>query len=388
MLINEQRLLQTFCELVRIASPSCYEAAVASYCQQVLQEQRWQVSIDDSAVITGSDTGNLIATLPASDAAFGFSVEAFGGFKELFFSAHMDTVVPAEGIKPVVKDGIIRSVGDTILGGDDKAGIAALLELAYVLADNPNIKHPQITLIFSVQEEIGLNGAKALDAQTVMRMKGQPCFVLDAGGKPGTIVNGAPYQLSFFAKIIGKAAHAGIAPEQGISAIECASSAIARMRLGRLDNQTTANVGTISGGMANNIVAEECVLTGECRSHEEARAEMVKQQLHDSIIASGKDFAAETIVKWEENYKGFFMPNDHPVLEYCLSKAKLIGLKTFVEVSGGGADTNIYAANGACALSLGTGMSKIHTTDEELAVSDLNDLARYCLALATYDLGH
>jgi tripeptide aminopeptidase len=291
----------------------------------------------------------------------------------------MDTVLPADTIRPIVCDDIIRTDGSSVLGGDDKSGIAAVLEMARVLNENPDLPRPALGVVLSVQEEVGLIGAKALDASIV---SGQPCLVLDAGGKPGTLVNGAPFQHSFTARVTGRAAHAGIAPEQGISAIECAAAAIASMQLGRLDAQSSANVGTISGGVAKNIVPAECLLVGECRSHNEQRLGEIKEQISNSILAAAESFQAQAEIDWEENYRGFLMPEDDPLLSFCTDVAKSIGLEARTEVSGGGADTNVYAAAGARALSLGTGMSKIHTTSEELAVADLNDLARYCLALA------
>ena len=371
--IDEQRLLDCFLDLVRIASPSHHEGAVAAYCHSVLQQAGWQVTIDDSAKLTGSDTGNLTATLPACG--------DLPGNTTLFFSAHMDTVEPASGIEPVIKEGIIRSAGDTILGADDKVGIAALLEMARVLGNNQSglISHPALAIVLSVQEEIGLNGAKAYDSRA---MTGQPCFVLDAAGSPGTVVIGAPYQRSFRAAITGRAAHAGVAPEQGVSAIEVAAAAIGALKLGRLDARSTANVGTIEGGTANNIVAESCIFTGECRSHDLAQVNQICEDITTIIKAQVQNRGACVDLQWEDNYQGFSLAANDPLVAYCLLTATALGLSAGTEISGGGADTNVYAARGAKALSLGTGMTGIHGTSESLALCDLTNLARYVLALA------
>jgi tripeptide aminopeptidase len=233
-------------------------------------------------------------------------------------------------------------------------------------------------IVLSVQEEVGLVGAKAYDCES---LRGKPCFVLDAAGRPGNVVIGAPYQRSFTVAVTGLAAHAGVAPQAGVSAITAAARAIAKFEWGRLDEQTTANVGKISGGTANNIVAPDCVFTGECRSQNLERLEQVQSDIEACINREIQAFGAESAISWEDNYDGFYRSPSDPLVKYCLEIATALGLPATTEVSGGGADTNVFASRGANALSLGTGMTDIHTTNETLAKSDLIDLARYVLAL-------
>lgn len=383
--VNKERLLNTFLELVQIDSPSCEEAGVAAYCKQALEEAGCTVTVDDSSSQTGSDTGNLYAVLPAwGQEATGTSQQS----KPLYFSAHMDTVGPGRGVKPVVKDGYIYSESNTILGSDDKAGIAAILELVQCLIEGRQNKvaHPEIRVLLSVQEEQGLIGVKAMDKAMFAQTPGALCFVLDAAGKPGLVVNGAPYQYTYRAQYSGLAAHAGIAPEKGISAIRAAAKAVAALPQGKIDEQTTTNVGTISGGTATNVVAEKCLVVGELRSHNLEKLLAVKDEIDAVFSAAAQDDlrgagSAEVDIAWEVNYEGFYASKDSPQVTRALKAAKMIGLEPSTEISGGGADTNILAASGLAAVSLGCGMDRIHSTDERLAIEDLYDLTRWVLQI-------
>ena len=248
--MSDDRLLETFLDLVRIDSPTGSEAACAAYCAGALREIGFDVRFDDSASVTGSDTGNLIALLPGTVG------------RTLAFSAHLDCVEPCRGVEARIVDGIVVSAGDTVLGSDDKAGPAAAIETARRLAERGGPR-PALKMLFTVQEEVGLVGAKALDPADVGC---DLCLVLDADGAPGGIVIAAPTHYTFFAEFTGRASHAGVAPEKGVSAIRMAADAISHMRLGRLVAETTANVGSIKGGGATNVIAARCEMTGECRS--------------------------------------------------------------------------------------------------------------------------
>ncbi|MDR3137027.1 MAG: M20/M25/M40 family metallo-hydrolase [Coriobacteriales bacterium] len=448
--MNAKRLLNTFLELVAIDSPSKGEAAVAAYCQQVLKACGCTVQLDTSATLTGSDTGNLFAVLPAkgsptrADSAGGTTnpsenISQISTFSDPFcnatlcFSAHMDCVPPCMGVEPYIRDGVIYSRGTTVLGGDDKVGIAAILELVASLAENDR-PHPSITVILSVQEEVGLIGAKSMRLAPYAKA-GDFCYVLDAAGQPGTVINAAPYQHSYRATYTGLAAHAGIAPECGISAIQVAARAVAALPQGRLDHITTANVGTITGGVANNIVAPQCVVTGECRSHDLDRLLAVRAQI-DTILKTAcpedtsanlapVSFAASTQeqriqaegaqtsqaqaedagpakelaegaqtqqaedvgpaqeqVEWEVNYVGFYASPSSPEVILALEAAHALGLPAALERSGGGADTNVFVAQGLRAVSLGSGMDQVHTTDERLSIVDLENLARWIIEIS------
>lgn len=363
--IDSHRLLATFLDLVQIDSPSGREAAVATYCRGALEAAGCAVEIDGTAEVTGSDTGNLIAEL------------AGDGAGKLFFSAHMDTVGPGEGVKPVVEQGTIRASGDTILGADDKVGIAAIIEMVRMLRESQT-SHPTIGILLSVGEEKNLRGANAMDAAI---FSGQPCFVLDSENEPGEVVVGAPFHNSFKATFRGKAAHAGVCPEKGISAIAMAAAAIAAMELGRLDEVTTANVGTIAGGSANNVVADSCVITGEFRSLDERRLNEVGEAIRVAIQAAVVGTEASVDVVWERNYPGFLLDDGHPVVQLALKAAERIGLPARVAVTGGGSDTNVLSDKGLQAVTLGTGMKGIHGLGENVAIEDLEALTRLIIQI-------
>jgi tripeptide aminopeptidase len=394
--MDAERLLDTFLALVRIDSPSLHEAGVAAYCKAALEEAGCTVRFDDSAAQTGSDTGNLIASLPAvlADAAGGVGASAGTGtddggtcitggsgdvaFAKRYFSAHMDTVNPGEGIEPVITDGVIRPAGATILGGDDKVGVAVIIELVRTLSasDRP---HPEIGILLSVGEEIGLRGAHAIDPSD---FNGEPCFVLDANGSPGTVIIAAPSHYLFTATFSGRAAHAGIEPEKGISAIVLASKAVLGMELGRLDEHTTANVGTRTGGNVFNIVPDSCVVTGEFRALDEERLDEVKTQLSTAIDAAVDGSGGSVAVEWEEEYRSFCIDADDALVRRVLDEARVLGLPAQALVTGGGSDANVFAEMGLRPLVLGTGMTDVHGLGESLAVKDLEDLARFCVAIA------
>ncbi|MDR2035206.1 MAG: M20/M25/M40 family metallo-hydrolase [Coriobacteriales bacterium] len=380
--INAERLLATFLELVQIDSPTGKEAAVAAYCKRALEEAGCKVRIDDSQEVTGSNTGNLIATLAASEGPF------CGPSEALFFSAHMDSVNPCLGIKPLITNGVIHTDGTTVLGGDDKVGIAAILELIRCLAEGASAgePHPEIRVLFTVAEETGLLGAKALNKAEFLNSQGAFCYVLDAAGLPGLVVNGAPYQYSYRAEYRGLASHAGIAPEAGISAIRAAAQAIAALPQGRIGEESTTNVGLISGGTANNVVAGECVVTGELRSHCADQIKILRSEITEILTTAGKDDGtgaglAEVCVQWELDYEGFFAPDDSPEVQLALRAAEELSLPALTEKSNGGADTNVLVSYGLAAVSLGSGMERVHSAAECLAVSSLENLARLVLRI-------
>jgi tripeptide aminopeptidase len=363
--MNPDRLLTTFLELVRIDSLSLKEADVAAYCKQVLEQAGCSVRFDDSAEQTGSNTGNLIASLSGTKPG------------KLYFSAHMDTVSPGEGIEPQVVDGIITATGETILGGDDKGGVAAILELVRTLAEN-DAPHPEIGILFSVGEEIGLQGAQAMDSSD---FAGEPCFVLDSNGDPGVVIIGAPHHHAFTATFTGKAAHAGVEPEKGVSAIVLASKAVLAMELGRFDEGTTANVGTITGGSANNIVPDTCVLTGEFRALDEKRLEEVHVQLARAFEEAVAGSEGSVDVVWREEYPGFVALQEDPLVQLVLTAARSLDLVAQTGFTGGGSDANIFSSKGLKPLVLGTGMTGIHGLGEQLAVKDLENLTRLCISI-------
>ncbi len=364
--MDSARVLETFLDLVRIDSPSRHEAAIAFYCKQRLERLGFHVVFDDSQAHTGSDTGNLIANLAGTTCG------------HLALSAHMDCVMPCVGVTPRIVDGTIYSDGTTILGGDDKAGIAAILEAVECVVE-AGIARPDITIIFSVCEELGVFGANFLPDD--LFVSPVLCLVLDAEKAPGCITTGAPYHYVFIATFHGVAAHAGVEPEKGISAITMAATAVTTMKWGRIDEQTTANVGLIEGGRAFNIVPDTCTLRGECRSINQERVVQVKDDI-DQALREGAAARGGTVdVQWELSYPGIYYPVEDLDVTFLLDVARDLGLEACTDISGGGSDANVLAAKGAKPIALGTGMTDFHALSESLKVRDLEDCARYVEAI-------
>ena len=364
--MSDERLLSAFLDLVRFASPPGFEKITAEYCERALAEAGCRVWYDAAAEETGSDVGNLIAELPGTVPGV------------LALSAHMDVVEPCHGIEPVVTDGIVHSAGPTILGADDRSGLAAAIETVRRLAEG-SAPHPTVRLVFTVQEEVGLHGAKHLRAEDVAC---DLCLVLDAEGTPGGIVVGAPTHYTFAAEFHGHAAHAGVCPEQGISAIRMAADAIASMELGRLDARTTANVGTIKGGRATNVITARCDITGECRSLDRERVERVKVSMDDVLHLSAEKFGGTVDVLWNLEYEGFEFAEDGAEVALVSQAIRDAGCVPSTYRTGGGSDANVLAGLGVPTLALACGMRGVHGTEEQIAVADLEAITRICVAVA------
>lgn len=354
------RLLDTFLDLVRIDSPTGRESGVAKYMVGALEAAGCEVRVDDSRAATGADTGNVIARIPGT---------APGAVVAL--SAHMDCVQPCEGVEPVVADGVVRSAGQTVLGSDDKAGLAAMVELAHRLRES-EAPHAEVRLLVTVSEETGLLGAKALATDDCAA---DLCLVLDGDGAVGGIVTAAPTHYTFTATFTGRASHAGVEPEKGVSAIAMAAAAIGRMELGRLDDRTTANIGTIAGGRATNIVAPECVLTGECRSRDAERIETVREAMDAAMRAAAAEAGGTVEVAWTLEYRGFSAAEDSAALALVESACSDIGLVPRRFATGGGSDANVLSTHGMPTFVLSSGMTNVHSVDEQIAVADLEALA-------------
>ena len=359
--MNTQRMLDTFFEMVTIDSPSGHEAGMAAYCVRKLESLGFEVRYDDSQPATGSDTPQIIATLPAAGAG------------RIALSAHMDCVEPCSGIKPRIEDGVVYSDGTTILSADDKAGIAQIFE-AVESAIESGIAYPEVTVLLSVCEEQGAAGAphfpEVLFDPPVLTL------VMDADGPAGTIVLTAPYHYTFTAAFSGRAAHAGVEPEAGINAIAMAADAVCRMELGRLDESTTASVGVIQGGKATNIVADECVLRGECRSFDGERALGLRDQMSEAMEQAAAAAGGSVSVDWVLSYPGIDVPRDDADVQMLVSACREVGIEPVLASTGGGSDANQLWPKGCRAIPLGTGMTNFHSVDEHVAISDMENSAR------------
>jgi tripeptide aminopeptidase len=364
--ISRRKLLKTFKDLAAIYGPGRRERDVADYIVGRLGGL-WPVSEDDAADAIDGDAGNLLVRID-------------GDGEPLLFAAHLDTVEPCAGVKPTVKNGYVYSRGDTILGADDRAAVAVLIELAEIAARLP--KRRPVEILFTVAEEIGLLGAKHADYDSITSKIG---FVFDTAEPPGYAVNAAPGSELVTATFRGRAAHAGIEPEKGISAIQMASAAIAAMQLGRIDHETTANIGLISGGQATNIVSERAEIQGEVRSHDPAKLAAHKAQVTEAMEKAAVDFGGHVNAKWERAYFSYRIDDDAaPVALFCRA-ARAVGLEAKFVAGGGGSDANVFNARGIPSIVLGCGFEKLHTTEERIAVASLAKLAEVATALATVD---
>ncbi|WP_318508489.1 M20/M25/M40 family metallo-hydrolase [Bacillus sp. T3] len=367
MAINQERLLNEFLELVQIDSETKYEAEIAKVLKEKFTGLGVDVFEDDTTAITGHGAGNLICTLKGTKE----------GVDTIYFTSHMDTVVPGKGVKPSIKDGYVVTDGTTILGADDKTGLAVMIETVRMLKEQ-NIPHGTIQFIITVGEESGLHGAKALDPKLVNAKYG---YALDSDGKVGNIIVAAPTQAKITAVIHGKTAHAGVAPEKGVSAITIAAKAVAKMSLGRIDDETTANIGRFEGGKQTNIVADRCDILAEARSLIPEKMEKQAQSMKEAFESVAKAMGGSAEVEIDVMYPGFkFGSGDH-VVEIARKAAAKIGRSSELLHSGGGSDANVIAGFGIPTVNLAVGYEEIHTTNERMPVEELYKLAEMVIAI-------
>ncbi|GLC88797.1 M20/M25/M40 family metallo-hydrolase [Lysinibacillus piscis] len=355
------RLVEEFLELVQIDSETKYEQVIAPILVDKLTALGFTVEQDDAHTRNGHGAGNIIATLKGSLAV-----------EPIYFTAHMDTVVPGKGIQPSIReDGYIVSDGTTILGADDKAGLAALFEMVKRLQEQ-QIAHGDIQFIITAGEESGLVGAKELDPAKIHAKYG---FAVDSDGKVGGIVTAAPFQAKLFVKIIGKTAHAGVAPEKGVSAITVASKCIAQMKLGRLDEETTANIGRFEGGQATNIVCDEVNILAEARSIDQAKLDAQTKHMQETFEQVAASLNARAEVKVELMYPGFRVTETDKVVQIAMAAVRNVNRTPQLGISGGGSDANVIAGFGIPTVNLSVGYEDIHTTNEKMPIEELEKLA-------------
>ncbi len=281
--------------------------------------------------------------------------------------AHMDTVSPGEGKKPVIEGNIIKSDGTTVLGSDDLAGVECILESLRVLKEQ-KIQHSDMQVVFSIAEEGGLFGAKNLDYSRIYAKYG---FVLDCGGEIGTVAVIAPSQDKIDVTINGKSAHAGMEPEKGVSAISIAAHAISEMKLGRIDEETTANIGIINGGSATNIICDRVYIKAESRSRDENKLAAQTRHMKECFENAAKKYGGSVDFKSALEYPAFRIEKDAPVIRILEKGAKEAGVKLTLEATGGGSDTNILNGKGIQAVDVSVGMDKVHTVEEQICIDDL-----------------
>lgn len=360
-------LLDFFLELCAIPSPPGEERAVADRVQAYLDELGLEWDEDGTGPSVGSTMGNVLCRLPG---------RADGG-TPIFLCAHLDTVPPAGRIEPVVEEGIVRNGAGTILGADDKSAVVAMLEATRRILGEGR-PHAGVELLFTPKEEVGLLGAYAFDHT---RLEAQAGFVYDQAAPIGEIVLAAPSQKTIRARFHGRAAHAGMYPEEGRSAIFAAARAIADLRLGRVDEESSTNVGLISGGTARNIVPEWCSFDAEARSRDPGKLAALVQEMLDAVAfaASLSDCTVETEVS--ETYNGYRFGQDEDVVRLAADGLRRAGFEPSYGASGGGADANVFNERGLPCVNLANGMAEIHTADEHIAVDDLEAMVHVTLGL-------
>jgi len=368
-------MVDLFCKLVQIDSPSKQEAAVAAYIEKLLAPLGVKMWRDDAGKKIGGNCGNLHVRMAARNSKS----------PAILFSSHMDTVMPGIGIKPRVDGGVIRSDGTTVLGADDKAGVTAIIEMLLCLHES-DFPHGPIEVIFDVAEEIGLLGANEVDLSQVTA---KYAIVLD-GEDMDQIICKSPSANRMFYEIEGIAAHAGVCPERGISAIEIFAEAVSNMKLGRLDDETTANIGTIEAGRATNIVCDLLKSKAEARSHSneklEAQTKAMSKALNDAIakyerVIDGKPRRAVLKESIKREFTAMDISEDSLPFRIVADAGTLVGLKMKHAALGGGTNANVYNEKGLPAVVIGCGMRQEHTTSEYLNIDDLELAAKLCLAI-------
>lgn len=381
-MINRDRLLDTFLQLVRIDSESREELQLALQLRTELERYGAECILDDAGEKVGGNSGNLFVRLAATDASA----------EPLFFSAHMDTVAPGRGVVPRVDGNFVRSDGTTILGADDKSGCAILLELIRTLVERKP-RHGDVEICFTICEEVGLYGAKFFDTGRLRAKRG---LVFDSAD-PGTIYTRAPAANQLHWIVRGQEAHAAAAPERGISAIRIAAQAIAAMKFGRIDHETTANVGSVEAPGPTNVVAREVRVSAEARSLDEEKlrkqTEHMSRCFHEAVehaapleLESGTVRASleETI---EREYDRMNVPETAAVVELLQRASSSLGFSMLLGTMGGACDGNVFNGKGIECVNVGTGMSLIHTRSEVLNLPLFYRAADLTLAVVLENAG-
>ncbi len=368
--INRERLIESFLRMVEVGSVSGHEGPFRDFLQAEFAQLGLVGQEDDAGTRLSGNSGNYLVKIPGT-------IDK----PPLLLAAHMDTVVPGNNIKAEIvvdqAEELIKSSGDTILGSDDKAGIAALLEAVKVILEQ-KFDHPPLELLFTVSEEQGLLGIKNFDFSVIKAPKG---YVLDSGGNPGTIIVKSPCQNEIEYKVYGKASHAGINPEDGHNAIHIMAQALAKMPSGRVDHETTCNFGIIEGGLARNIVPAFCRVKGEARSLQRAKLNLLTEELCETfkaeVIKNGGRPEVDVVLLYPETA----LNPDDEVVTLAVKAAEKIGIIGKLEGTGGGSDASIINGAGIPCANLGIGMQKVHTVDEFITTNDLVKDAAWILSI-------
>jgi tripeptide aminopeptidase len=357
MKINESKLLDLFLELVKIDSVSLHERAIADFIIRKLQGWNIPVQEDDAATKFGGNAGNLLINLISNGSHA----------TPLVLLAHLDTVRPTAQVKPVIENGIIRSDGTTILGVDNRGAVAVILYLFSELFEN-KWKHRNLEIVFTVAEELGMFGAMAFDYYRLTAKEG---YLFDCSAKPGSYVAESPTAYVFQVQCHGRPAHSAVAPEKGINAISMAVEIISQFPVGRLNRQTVANIGTIHGGSADNVVPDQVNFTGEFRSFNSLEIQRVRRELETVCQAVGKKYGGRAEVSFKLDFQGYKFEPDIPVIQRLHQAMTGLNLTPNPMVYSGGSDANVVNENGIQAVNVGIGASNPHSNEEQIALADM-----------------
>ncbi|RST77140.1 M20/M25/M40 family metallo-hydrolase [Siminovitchia acidinfaciens] len=365
--LDEEEVVNSFLEWAKVNAPSGREKNIAEMLENELTGMGFFIQFDEANVNFKGEIGNLIAYWEGTDSSI----------PPLFFSTHMDTVLPTEGLKPVIKDGVIYSDGTTILGADDRAALTAYLEAIRYVQEN-DIPSGPIELILTVNEQQALQGSRYLDYSKVKSDFG---YVFDSSGDVGQIILQGPYSSKFHLEVIGKSSHIGLNPEEGIYAFEIAADIIKNVKVGKIDEETLVNVGLIHGGELSSIIPGSVKMTGEVRCFNKAGLDEQLDLIFSAASRAAEEHGGKVVNKIDKKYSGFQVDKGHQLAKIALDAAEQIQVHPWLTRTLGGADTNNLNENNLTCITLGNGFRNIHTFQEHISIKNLVNTARYTVSL-------
>lgn len=366
-MINKQRVLDEFLELIQIRCSTLQEREIGDLLTERLTELGGSVHEDQAGKKLGGSCGNLVADFPGT----------LSGVPTVMLTAHMDCVEPCSSIHPIREKGIIRSDGTTILGSDDKAGVTAILETLRQLREQA-VPHGPLQVVFTIAEENGVHGSQNMDSSLLHADFG---YTMDTHGHPGTMTYKAPGKNQIHIQVRGKAAHAGVEPEKGLNAIRVAGQLLADAPQGRINEETTCNVGRISGGGATNVVADSCDIFYESRSRDKGKLDRITQEIIGHFRAGGEAAGCQVTAEVSPDYGPYSLATDSPAIRIASAAAEKLGFSVVLEESGGGSDASHFNTYGIPTVVLAVGMTNCHTKEEYIEENDLYNAAEWALQI-------
>lgn len=367
MKVDDQKLLNLFLQLIKIDSVSLHERAMADFLLRKFTDWNIEVKEDDAAAKIGGNSGNLMIRLESNS----------NHSSPLVLLAHTDTVRSTAKVNPIIENGVIRSDGSTILGADNRSGVALILYMITEIIEK-KLQHRSLEIVFTVAEELGMFGALALDCNRISAKEG---YIFDCSAKPGSYVGEAPTAYDFAVSCKGRSAHSAVAPEKGVNAISMALEILNQFPVGRINEQTVANVGTIQGGSADNVVPDEVKFTGEFRSFDASEIERIKSNLETSCVSVSKKYGGRCEVSFKIGFEGYKFEPQMPVIRHLHQAMEQLNLVPDPMVYPGGSDVNVLNANGIQAVNVGIGASNPHSNEEQIALADMVKGAELLLRL-------